>query len=167
MGIVELATVSIRMDQGCRFLYIHMTLKNRILLFVFAFTAFELHAQNARSASADRTSAGSREDISVWAGKMIDETNRARQAIKDGKEQAAMQHVNRAEGDLRQVESRANGSTLVPLYHEFVSVSILNLLRRNTKLASRQERRMAAKAAPAKTAPPWCTKWRACTGRLW
>lgn len=72
------------------------------------------------------TSAGSREDISVWAGKMIDETNRARQAIKNGDEQAAIQHLNRAEADLRQVESRAKGSTLVPLYHEFVGVSILS-----------------------------------------
>src|SRR5690348_15210836 len=116
MGIVELVTVSLRMDRGCRFLCIYMTLKNRILLFAFAFTAFELQAQNTHRASADMTSAGPREDISVWAGKMIDETNRARQAIKDGKEQAAIQHVNRAEADLREVESKANGSTLVPLY---------------------------------------------------
>lgn len=37
-----------------------------------------------------------------------------------------MQDVNRAEADLRQIESRAKGSAFVPRYHEFVSASMLS-----------------------------------------
>jgi flagellin-specific chaperone FliS len=99
-----------------------------VFLFIFTllFAVFNLQAQEDHPArGANMTSAGSREDVSVWAGKMIEETNRARLAIKDGDEQAAGRHVDRATAALRQVEARAKGSTFVPLYQEFVSVSIL------------------------------------------
>jgi hypothetical protein len=71
------------------------------------------------------SSAGIREDLSMLAGSMLDETNRARAAIKSGNLELAQEHVNRAEAELQKVEGQAKGSTMIPVYQEFVSVSIL------------------------------------------
>ncbi len=94
-----------------------------ILLPGILLTAFQLQA----------ASAGAREDISTWAGKMLDQTNQARTAIKNGASQQALTDVNKAESDLQQVESRAHGSTMIPVYQEFVSVSILRPVQAEQK----------------------------------
>jgi flagellin-specific chaperone FliS len=78
-------------------------------------------APSAQSAQ----SAGSKEDLSVLAGKMLDETNLARTAIKDKNSSAALQHVERAQTELRNLQARARGATMIPVYQEFTSVSIL------------------------------------------
>lgn len=70
-------------------------------------------------------SAGIKEDLSVLAGKMLYETNLARTAIKGKSETAAMQHVERAQAELRDIQARAHGATMIPVYQEFVSVSML------------------------------------------
>jgi hypothetical protein len=89
--------------------------------------AFRLAAQENPVKAQDhtRSSAGTREDLSMLAGKMLNETNEARTAIKNGNLELATEHVNRAEADLENVEAQAKGSTMIPVYQEFVSVSIL------------------------------------------
>ena len=86
------------------------------------------------------SSAGTREDLSTLAGNMLNETNAARAAIKKGNRLLAQQHVERAERDLQAIESRANGRTMIPVYQEFVSVSILGPVQaeQNAKHASAQ-----------------------------
>jgi hypothetical protein len=98
--------------------------KVTVLCVGFLFAAVQIQAQ-----AKTFQSAGSREDISTLAGKMLDYTNRARAAIKDSNQQLALQDVNKAESYLQQVEARAHGSTMIPVYQEFVSVSILSPVR--------------------------------------
>lgn len=98
--------------------------KATVLCIGLVFASVQIQAQ-----SHTFKSAGSREDISTFAGKMLDYTNRARSAIKDNNQQLALQDVNKAESYLQQVESRAHGSTMIPVYQEFVSVAILSPVR--------------------------------------
>jgi hypothetical protein len=90
----------------------------------FLFAAVQIQAQ-----SNTFKSAGSREDISTLAGKMLDYTNRARTAIQEKDQKLALQDVNKAESYLQQVQARADGSTMIPVYQEFVSVAILAPVR--------------------------------------
>jgi hypothetical protein len=75
--------------------------------------------------TSQHASAGNKEDLSVIAGKMLDDTNQARIAIKDKDKIKALHHVEHAQTDLRELESRAHGATMIPVYREFVSVSML------------------------------------------
>lgn len=109
-------------------------MRHLALLLGFVFTVFQLPArgsppQASTSHSASSRSAGPREDVSTWAGKMLDETNRARIAIKDKNGQRASEDVNRAQAALERVESEAHGRTMVPVYQEFVSISFLTPIR--------------------------------------
>jgi hypothetical protein len=85
--------------------------------------AQEPDGQTRRSAF---RSAGSREDISVLAGDMLKATNEARLQIKEGNKSAALRDVMKAQSYLQQVEAHSHGSTMIPVYQEFVSVSILS-----------------------------------------
>jgi HEPN domain-containing protein len=57
---------------------------------------------------------------------MLDETNRARIAIKDRNKSSALSDVEQAQADLRNIQSRAHGATMIPVYQEFVSVAMLS-----------------------------------------
>jgi len=70
-------------------------------------------------------SAGVKEDISVLAGKMLDKTHQARTAVKDRNQSAALQDVEDAQNDLRQMQERSRGATMIPVYQEFVDISML------------------------------------------
>ncbi len=96
---------------------------------VLALAAFQISAQastpsHAQAVNAD--SAGPKEDLSRLAGRMLDDTNQARAALHKGDHQAAIQDVRRAQHDLQEVRSQAHGDTVIPVYQEFVSVSILD-----------------------------------------
>ncbi len=109
-------------------------MRHLALLLGFVFTVFQLPAlgsppQASTSNSTSSRSAGPREDVSTWAGKMLDETNRARIEIKDKNGQRATEDVNRAQADLEHVQAEADGRTLVPVYQEFVSISFLTPVR--------------------------------------
>ena len=103
------------------------------LLVGFVFIVFQLPALGSQdqgpSNSAGSRSAGPKEDISTWASKMLEEANRARIAIKNKDKQRAVEDVNRAEADLQRVQAEAHGSTMVPVYQEFVSISFLTPIR--------------------------------------
>jgi hypothetical protein len=77
------------------------------------------------AATSQASSAGSKEDLSVLAGKMLDETNRARIAVKDKNKTSALHDVEQAQADLRSIQSHSRGATMIPVYQEFVSVSML------------------------------------------
>jgi hypothetical protein len=96
-----------------------------MLTICIVFTALQLWARHNPSNGQNTSSAGVREDLSTLAGSMLNETNQARAAIKTGNLELAQEHVNRAQADLQKVEALAKGSTMVPVYQEFVSVSIL------------------------------------------
>lgn len=98
--------------------------KVTVLCIGLLFAAVQIQAQTKTFQSA-----GTREDISTLAGKMLGYTNRARAAIKDKNQQLALQDVNKAESYLQRVEARAHGSTMIPVYQEFVSVAILAPVR--------------------------------------
>lgn len=83
-------------------------------------------AAQGQSVKSTEPSAGSKEDLSVLAGKMLDQTNNARKAIKDQNKTEALHDVEQAQTELRNIQARANGATTIPVYQEFVSVSILN-----------------------------------------
>jgi flagellin-specific chaperone FliS len=122
------------------------------LLVGFVFSAFQLPVLGSQTQVSHRSvasaSAGPREDISIWASKMLEETNRARLAIKNKNEQRAVEDVDRAEADLKRVQSEAQGSTMVPVYQEFVSISFL------TPIRAEQNARIAASHAGASSAKP-------------
>lgn len=84
---------------------------------------------DSQSAQTSARSAGSKEDLSVMAGKMLDQTNKARAEIKQNDKSAALRDVEQAQTDLRDIQNHANGATTIPVYREFVSVSILNPVR--------------------------------------
>lgn len=86
-------------------------------------------AANTPLPDRSRSSAGTKEDLSVMAGKMLDCTNQARIAIKSDNRTSALQDVERAQNELRRIESRAHGATMIPIYQEFVSISILDPVR--------------------------------------
>jgi hypothetical protein len=98
------------------------------LALVFLSVLIPLRAQEpgGQRGHAAFRSAGSREDISVLAGDMLKATNEARIQIKDGNKSAALRDVMKAQSYLQQVEAHARGSTMIPVYQEFVSVSILS-----------------------------------------
>ncbi len=81
--------------------------------------------------AAGSQSAGSKEDLSVMAGKMLDETNQARADIKKGDKAGALASVEHAQTELQQIQANAHGATMVPLYQEFTSVSVLQLVIAN------------------------------------
>jgi flagellin-specific chaperone FliS len=91
--------------------------------------------------TAQSTSAGTKEDVSVLAGKMLDDTNQARIAVKDKNKASALQHVEQAETELRELKSRALGATMVPVYQEFVSVTMLQpvIAEQHTRQANAHE----------------------------
>jgi hypothetical protein len=89
------------------------------------FAALQLWAHHNPVNGQNVSSAGIREDLSTLAGNMLNETNQARTAVKSGNLDLVQEHVNRAQADLQKVEALAKGSTLIPVYQEFVSVSIL------------------------------------------
>ena len=70
-------------------------------------------------------SAGSKEDLSVLAGNMLNHTNIARTDIKKGDKTAALTEVEKAQAELQRIQARDNGAAMVPVYQEFVSVSFL------------------------------------------
>lgn len=82
-------------------------------------------AMAATGYTSHQASAGSKEDLSVLAGKVLNDTNEARLAIKDSNATAAKQDVARAQRDLTVLNSHAQGATTIPVYKEFVSLSIL------------------------------------------
>lgn len=96
-----------------------------IFLVSIAIAALQLQTRDDRANNISAKSAGVREDLSTFAGNMLNETNQARTAIKNGNLELAKDHVNRAEADLHKVEAQAQGRTMIPVYQEFVSVSIL------------------------------------------
>lgn len=96
-----------------------------LFLVSIAIAGLQFQARDNPANSKSANSAGMREDLSTLAGKMLNETNQARTAIKDGNLELAQEHVNRAEADLEKIDARAKGSTMIPVYQEFVSVSIL------------------------------------------
>jgi hypothetical protein len=85
------------------------------------------------------SSAGVKEDLSVLAGKMLDKTDQARTAIKDRNQNAALQDVQDAQNDLNQIREGSHGATMIPLYQEFVDISVLR------PVISEHEKRNAAK----------------------
>ncbi|HEX3685616.1 MAG TPA: YfdX family protein [Bryobacteraceae bacterium] len=113
---------------------------------------FRLLAQENATNAQDRTtsSAGNREDLARVAGKMLEETDEARTAIKNHNLEAARQHVNRAQADLKKIEARAKGTTMIPVYQEFVSVSILAPVE--TEQAARRSNAQPASTANAHVA---------------
>lgn len=93
--------------------------------------ALALAAQNqpANDTSEAATSERAKEDVSVLASKMLDETNQARLAIGKGNLEVALADVKRAQSYLDQVETKAPGRTMIPVYKEFVSISFLTPIR--------------------------------------
>ena len=100
-------------------------MRNTIFVASTVFAIWQLCARDNPANRQAGRSAGIREDLSTLAGSMLNETNQARIAIKNGNLELAQEHVDRAEADLQKVEAGAKGSTMIPVYHEFVSVSIL------------------------------------------
>jgi hypothetical protein len=89
-------------------------------------------------------SAGTKEDLSVMAGKMLDATNQARVAIKGKNKSAALDDVGRAQTCLRNIQAHARGATMIPVYQEFVSISMLQPV-----IAEQEARENQNKNAPA------------------
>jgi flagellin-specific chaperone FliS len=103
-------------------------------------------AAYATAAGQSAQSAGSKEDLSVLAGKMLEETNQARKAIQDKNSTSALQDVERAQAELRQIEARAHGATMIPVYQEFVSISMLQPVIAEQNGREANENRQSAKA---------------------
>lgn len=103
-------------------------MKLTTLMLTFALAAAELSAQTNSS-----NPGKSKEDISRIAGQMLDCTNKARQALKQGDHQAAIKDVAQAQNYAYQVRSMAPHATMVPVYQEFVSVSILGPVKEEQK----------------------------------
>jgi hypothetical protein len=118
-------------------------MRRTVLLTCTVLAVVQLWARETPASDRIASSAGIREDLSTLAGSMLDETNRARTAIKKGNLELAQEHVNRAEADLQKVEGQAKGSTMIPVYQEFVSVSFLRPGQTETAI-----RRTNAQPAP-------------------
>lgn len=121
-----------------------------IFLVSVIFASFQLSAYDGSVVGQDQStsSVGPREDLSTLAGKMLNETNEARTAIKKGNLELAQQHVNRAEADLQKAQAQAKGSTMIPVYQEFVSVSILGPVQ-----TEQNARRAKAQSSPKANGP--------------
>lgn len=110
------------------------------IFLALAFAAFQMSAQTPAKDNPDTSySAGPKEDLARLAGQMLDDTNQARTALKRGDHQVAAEDVNRARDELRRIEAQAHGATIVPLYREFVSVSILAPVQAEQKTATQQQ----------------------------
>jgi hypothetical protein len=68
------------------------------------------------------------------AGNMLDHTNQARAALANGDKARAIRAVDRAQADLQQIQAHAKGSTEIPVYREFVSISILKPVEAEQKM---------------------------------
>jgi hypothetical protein len=109
------------------------------IFLALAFAVFQMSAQTPAKNNSDTSySAGSKEDLARLAGQMLDNTNQARTALKRGDHQVAIQDVNRARADLQKIEAQAHGATMVPLYREFVSISILAPVRAEQQARNNQ-----------------------------
>lgn len=109
------------------------------ILFAVAFAAFQMSAQAQTTNHANLSySAGPKEDLSRLAGQMLDDTNKARIALKDGNHQLAAEDVNRASTDLANIEAGAHGAAMIPVYREFVSISILGPVRAEQNARNRK-----------------------------
>ena len=120
-------------------------MQRRIVVASAVFAVLQLWGHNPVNGH-NAGSAGIREDLSTLAGNMLKETNQARTAIKSGNLEVAQEHVTRAEADLQKVEARAKGSTMIPVYHEFVSVSILGPVQ--TEQAVRRTNAQSSSSKP-------------------
>jgi hypothetical protein len=101
-------------------------MRTAVFAFAFLFAVAGLQAQDAQAPNGGAfRSAGPREDLSVLAGDVLKQTNQARIDIKDHNAQAALNHVEQGQMYLRRLQALAHGSTTIPVYQEFVSVSIL------------------------------------------
>lgn len=111
-------------------------------LFAAALLCVPCAANLYASTSTQAVSAGNKEDLSVLAGKMLDETNQARIAIKDKNKTSALRDVEEAQAELRNIQSRARGATMIPVYQEFVSVSMLTpvIAEQNARRANAQNK---------------------------
>jgi hypothetical protein len=108
------------------------------MLLTVAFAVFQMSAQTPATNNPDSSySAGSKEDLARLAGQMLDNTNQARTALKSSDHQLATDDVNRARAELQKIEAQSHGATMVPLYREFVSVSILAPVRAEQKARNR------------------------------
>jgi hypothetical protein len=121
----------------------------KTILFSLVLAGFGLNAQNSspnHKGNVRSDSAGSKEDLSRLAGQMLDDVNKAKIALKKGNYQLATQDVNRARSTLERIEAGAHGATLIPVYQEFVSVSILSPIRmeQNTRKQSRASNKQPA-----------------------
>lgn len=130
----------------------------KVVLLALVFGAFELCAQNSspgQSGNLNSYSAGSKEDLSRLAGQLIDDTNNARAALESGSHQAAIDEVNQAQQILNRIERRAPGVALVPVYQEFVSVSILTpvLAEQNARKALQKEQAASNETATKNNNP--------------
>lgn len=121
-------------------------MQRRIVVASAVFAVLQLWAHDNPVNGQNAGSAGIREDLSTLAGNMLNETNQARTAIKSGNLEVAQEHVNRAEADLQKVEAQAKGSTMIPVYHEFVSVSILGPVQ--TEQAVRRPNAQSSSSKP-------------------
>jgi len=106
---------------------------------------------NANPTKQSVQSAGSKEDLSVLAGKMLDQTNLARVDIKNGNTNSALRHVEQAQADLRDIQARSNGATMIPVYQEFVSISMLQpvIAEQNARANNANRQAAAANQKPA------------------
>jgi hypothetical protein len=123
------------------------------ILFALAFAAFQMSAQTQPPNKPNTSySAGTKEDLSRFAGQMLDDTNRARAALKKGDHQLAREDVNRARTELQKIEADAHGATMIPVYQEFVSISILSPVRAEQNARAQgnnAERKGAESSKPA------------------
>ena len=85
---------------------------------------FSICLQAAQAGQAAQ-SAGPKEDLSILAGKMLDDTNTARTDIKKGDKADALKYIESAQSRLQQIQAQAHGATMIPVYQEFVSISFL------------------------------------------
>lgn len=105
-----------------------------------AFAVFQMSAQTPAKNNPDASySAGPKEDLARLAGQMLAETNQARTALKSGDHHTAIEDVNRARQELKKIEAQAHGATIVPLYREFVSISILAPATAEQKTQNQQQ----------------------------
>jgi len=123
----------------------------KVISIVFALATLVAGAQASPAQSSDHqgsVSAGPKENLARMAGQVLKNTNDARAALKNGDQQTALQDVNRAESDLQKIKAEANGATMVPVYQEFVSISILAPVR-----AEQNERMRSSAAKKGATQP--------------
>ncbi len=114
------------------------------ILLVFALAAFTVSAQTSIS----HNPAGSGEDLSRLAGKMLDYTNQARVAIKNGDHSKAMTFIHAAQHEYYTLQNIAPGAAMVPVYREFVSISILGPVSAEHQARKREEAKEAGHAVP-------------------